>query len=113
MTNNHLDPKRLRDIASRPERQERLDRLRALVDKQKRFPNDQLPKSNYLAAAIKDLPVAGPNTPPQTVEIDADAMGHYRVTFIARQNPGQETSAWFWGVDRSERIPERRGSRRG
>ena len=105
MSPNDLDPKKLNELASRPEQDERLHRLRALLDKQKRFPDDQFPKSNYLAAAIKDLLPAGPNIPPQTIEIDAGAMGRYRVTFVARQNPGQRRSAWFWGVDRGERIP--------
>jgi hypothetical protein len=113
MTPNDLDPKKLHALTSRTKQDERLRQLRALLEKQNRFPNDQFPKSNYLAAAIKDLLPAGPNTPPQTIEIDAGAMGRYRVTFVARQNPGQRTSAWFWGVDCGERIPERRGRRRG
>ena len=113
MPNDHLNPKKLPDVPSCPEPEERLRRLRALLEKQNRFPNDQFPKSNYLAAAIKDLVPAGPNIPPQKIEIDAGPMGRYRVTFVARQNPCQRTSAWFWGVDRGERIPERRGRRRG
>jgi len=113
MPKNHLDPKKLHELASRSGQDERVHRLRALLDKQDRFPNDQFPTSNYLAAAIKHLVPAGPNTPPETVEIDAGAMGRYRVTFVARQNPGRRTSSWFWGVDGGERIPERRGRRRG
>ena len=105
------DPKKLH--APRPEQDERLRQVRALADKQKRFPNDQFPTSNYLAAAIKNLLLAGPNVPPQTIEIDAGAMGRYRVTFVARQNPSRSTPAWFWGVESGERIPERRGKRRG
>jgi len=113
MPKKHQDPKKLHDLASRLGQDEQLQRLRALIDKQDRFPNDQFPTSNYLAAAIKGLVPAGPNTPPETVEIDAGAMGRYRVTFVARQNPGGSTSAWFWGVDSGERNPERRGRRRG
>ena len=113
MLPNDQDPKKLHDPASCSGQDKRLRRVRELADKQKRFPSDQFPKSNYLAAAIKDLLPAGPNTPPQTVEIDAGTTGHYRVTFVARQNAGQSTSAWFWGVDSGERIPERRGKRRG
>jgi len=110
---NDQDPKKLHDPASRPQQDEQLRRVRELADKQKRFPSDQFPKSNYLAAAIKDLLPAGANTPPQTIEIDAGTTGRYRVTFVARQIAGKRTSAWFWGVESGERIPERRGKRRG
>jgi len=110
---NDQDPKNLHDPAPRLEQGEQLRRIRALANKQKRFPSDQYPKSNYLAAAIKDLLPAGPEASPQTVEIEAGATGRYRVTFVARQSAGQRTSAWFWGVESGERIPERRGKRRG
>jgi len=47
----------------------------------------------------------GPNTPPETVEIAAGAMGRYRVTFVARQNPDRGTSAWFWGLTAASGFP--------
>ena len=113
VTPNDQDPKKLNDPAARPEQDVQLRQVRALADMQRRFPSDQFPKSNYLAAAIKDLLPAGPNTPPQTVVVDAGTTGCYRVTFVARQNAGHGTPAWFWGVESGERIPERRGKRRG
>jgi len=74
------------------------------MDKQNRFPKDQFPTTNHLSAAIKKLPPPGPDIVPQTVEIDAGAMGRYRVTFVARQNTGLRTSTWFWGVESGERV---------
>jgi len=74
------------------------------MDKQNRFPQDQFPTTDYLSAAIKKLPHANSSIPPQTVEIDAGAMGRYRVTFVARQNTARRTSTWFWGVESGERI---------
>jgi len=69
-------------------------------------PLNQSPPSNYLSAAIKKLPKAGPNVGPQTVEIDTGPGGErYRVTFVVRENPKLMTKAWFWGVESSERIP--------
>ena len=75
------------------------------MDQKNRHPRNRFPPSNYLSAAIKALPRARPDVPPQTVEIDAGRIhGRYSVTFVVRPNPRQGTPAWFWGVKSSERI---------
>ena len=76
------------------------------MDPQNRFPKDQTPTSNYLAAAIKNLPTPTPTISPQTVEIDGGPAGRFRVTFVVRQNTGRRTPIWFWGVESGERIPD-------
>ena len=74
------------------------------MDSQKHSPKNQLPTSNYLAAAIKKLPKAAPTMSPQTVAIDAGPAGRYRVTFVVRQKAGRRTPVWFWGVDGGEQL---------
>jgi len=74
------------------------------MDKQNRYPANHYPPTNCLAAAIRDLPKAGPGVPPQKVEIDAGRNGRYSVTFVVRQNAELETPTWFWGVESSERM---------
>jgi len=73
------------------------------MDKQSQS-TQRYPPSNYLSAAIKNLPRAGPGVVPQTVEIDAGLSGLYRVTFVVRPNVRKGTPAWFWGMENSERI---------
>ena len=76
------------------------------MDPQNPSPKDQLPTTNYIAAAIKKLPTPGPTISPQTVQIDAGSAGRYRVTFVVRQNTARRTPTWFWGVESGERIPD-------
>ncbi len=62
---------------------------------------NKFPPGHFIASAIEDamktLPPAGPDLPPQTVEIDArPGWGLYRVTFIVMQNPRQGMRSWFW-----------------
>ena len=76
------------------------------MDQQNRFPKNQFPPTNLLAAAIKNLPTPGPNVSRQEVVIDAGPVaGRYRVMFIPRLNPDLQTPTWFWGVESGERIP--------
>ena len=74
------------------------------MERENRYPKDQYPPSNYLAAAIKGLPTPDASITPQTVEIDAGALGSYRVTFVVRKNAEQPTPTWFWGIESGERI---------
>ena len=74
------------------------------MDKQNLYPPDQYPPTNALAAAIRNLPKAGPGVRPQKVLIDIGAAGRYQVTFVVRQNPDLSAPSWFWGVESSERI---------
>lgn len=67
---------------------------------------DHFPTSNYLAAAIKNLPTPNPDSSPQTVEIDTGSAGRYRVTFVVRPNQRRRTTRWFWGVGSGERLPD-------
>jgi hypothetical protein len=76
------------------------------MDKQNLYPPDQYPPTNIIAAAIRNLPKAGPGVRAQKVEIDAGPSGRYRVTFIVRQNAELSTPSWYWGVERSERVAE-------
>jgi len=66
---------------------------------------NQFPPGNYLSKAMQSLPAAGPDSQPQTVEIDArPGWGLYRVTFIAKQNPRQGMRSWFWTMESGERL---------
>jgi len=81
---------------------------------QRSFPKDRYPTTKDLAAAIKKLPVPGPDVPPQKVDIVAGpGSEHYRVTFVARQNPALSTPTWFWGMQSSERTGDAGGGRKG
>jgi len=47
---------------------------------------NEFPPGDFIARAIATLPAAGPDLPPQTVEIDArPGWGLYRVAFIFRR----------------------------
>ena len=49
---------------------------------------NEFPPGYFISDAMKGLPAAGPDVPPQTVEIDArPGWGRYRVTFVAKRNP--------------------------
>lgn len=74
------------------------------MEKQTLYPGDRYPPTNCLAAAIKRLPHAGPDVPPQTIDIDAGLLGRYSVIFVVRQNPDHVPPTWFWGVESSERV---------
>jgi hypothetical protein len=66
---------------------------------------NEFPPGSFISMAIKTLPPAGPDLPPQTVEIDArPGWGLYRVTFVVSQNPRQGMRSWFWVMDKGERI---------
>jgi hypothetical protein len=75
------------------------------MDDKKWTSNGGSPPSNYIAAAIRNLPRAGPDVGPQIVEIDAGpAGGRFLVEFVVRKNPHRQVPAWFWGVESSERL---------
>lgn len=66
---------------------------------------EQYPPGFFISKAIRTLPAAEPDLPPQTVEIDArPGWGVYRVTFVVRQNPRQGMRHWFWVMDKGERL---------
>jgi len=66
---------------------------------------NEFPPGNYISKAMKGLPEAGPDVPPQTLEIDArPGWGLYRVTFIAMRNPRQGMRSWFWTLETGERL---------
>jgi hypothetical protein len=83
------------------------------MERENRYPRDQYPPTNYLAAAIKDLPTPDLNIPPQTVEIDAGSLGRYRVTFVVRQNAELPMPTWFWGIESGQRIGSAQGPAAG
>jgi hypothetical protein len=75
------------------------------MDDKKRNSGGGTPPSNYIAAAIRNLPRAGPDVGPQIVEINAGPTGgRFRVEFVVRRNPDRQVPAWFWGVESSERL---------
>jgi hypothetical protein len=71
--------------------------------KPNRYPRDQYPPTNCLAAAIRRLPRAAADVLPHRV---GPNLGRYRVTFVVRQNVGHVPPAWFWGVDDGERMAD-------
>ena len=68
-----------------------------------RYPEDQYPSLNNLAAAIKTLPRPTANVPPQVIEFTG-SIGRFLVTFVVRQNVERETPSWYWGVESGERF---------
>ena len=65
---------------------------------------NEFPPGYFIANAMKGLPAAGPDVPPQTVEIAAMPWGMYRVTFIVRKNSRRGMLSWFWVMDSGERL---------
>ncbi len=61
---------------------------------------NEFPPGYFISDAMKGLPAAGPDVPPQTVEIDArPGWGRYRVSFKVVQNPRRGMRTWFWTLD--------------
>jgi len=75
------------------------------MEKETHYREGEYPPSNYLAAAIRNLPTPAANIPPQTVDIDTGPSGRYRVTFVVRQNISRQTPLWYWGVESGQRVP--------
>jgi hypothetical protein len=66
---------------------------------------NQYPPGRFVAAAMNTLPVPGPGSELQTVEIDAGKLwGRYRVTFVAKLNPRHGMRTWFWTMESGERL---------
>jgi len=66
---------------------------------------NEFPPGYFISDAMKGLPAAGPDVPPQTVEIDArPGWGRYRVTFKVMQNPRRGMRTWFWTLDTGELL---------
>ncbi len=66
---------------------------------------NEFPPGYFINDAMKGLPAAGPDVPPQTVEIDAcPGWGRYRVTFKVVQDPRRGMRTWFWTPDVGERL---------
>jgi hypothetical protein len=69
-----------------------------------------LPPSNYVSAAIKALPAAGPDVPRRLVEIHAVPTyvwpheGRYRLAFLARSTLVAGIRRWYWGVESIESL---------
>jgi hypothetical protein len=59
-----------------------------------RYPEDQYPSLNNLAAAIKTLPRPTANVMHQVIEFTG-SMGRFLVTFVVRQNVEQKTPSWY------------------
>ena len=72
----------------------------ALRQQSKRpFQMDRYPPA-YASQAMKQLP----DSVLQTVEIDANRWGRYRITYIAVRNPRQGMRRWFWTMHAGERL---------
>jgi len=69
-----------------------------------RFPEEQYPSINNLAAAIKTLPMPTANVPPQVIEFTG-SIGRFLVTFVVRQNVERNPSSWYWGIETGQRFP--------
>lgn len=74
----------------------------------KRPEMNEYPPGGYIADAIQTLPPAGPDVPPQAVEIDAGAhWGRFWVTFEAKRNTrGGMGRHWFWAMASGNRMTE-------